>query len=123
MPKKFVLVGIWLVAIVAIALIQINNPASDPSANVPAATTTAQIDDGTYGKALFVAKGCASCHAHSAFGSATESIGPVLSNYTVDAPYVRRWLHDPQAIKPTTQMPNLNLSDEEITALIAFLGQ
>ncbi len=38
-----------------------------------------------------------------------------------DAPD-RRWLRDPRAVKPTTAMPNLDLSDGEIADLIAFLN-
>jgi cytochrome c2 len=34
---------------------------------------------------------------------------------------LRKWLKDPAAMKPSTQMPNLGLSDEDIEDLIAFL--
>jgi len=75
------------------------------------------------GRALFVAKGCATCHAHDALvGLAGEtSVGPDLSSYQPNAEFVRRWLGDPAAIRPDTPMPDLALSDGEITALIAFL--
>lgn len=83
--------------------------------------------DAAYGKALFQAKGCATCHQHSAIaGSRTYFGGPVgtppdLSNYTADPAYLRSWLRDPKAVKPTTTMPNLGLGDDEIASLIAFL--
>jgi cytochrome c oxidase subunit 2 len=32
-----------------------------------------------------------------------------------------RWLKDPQAIKPGSLMPDLNLTDAEVTALVAYL--
>jgi mono/diheme cytochrome c family protein len=75
------------------------------------------------GRVLFLAKGCVSCHVHAALGelSAKASFGPTLSFYQPDPDFVRRWLRDPAAIKPGTQMPNLALSDQEIDALIAFL--
>ena len=34
---------------------------------------------------------------------------------------LRKWLKDPSAMKPGTLMPNQNLTDSEIDALIAFL--
>ena len=34
---------------------------------------------------------------------------------------LRRWLRDPPAEKPGADMPNLNLSEDEITKLVAFL--
>jgi cytochrome c2 len=76
------------------------------------------------GRALFLAKGCTTCHAHVAAGdpSGKASVGPNLSFYQPDPDFVRDWLRDPAAIKPGTQMPNLALSDEEVDALIAFLS-
>jgi cytochrome c oxidase subunit 2 len=32
-----------------------------------------------------------------------------------------RWLHNPQDLKPGTQMPNLNLKPEEVADLVASL--
>ena len=32
------------------------------------------------------------------------------------------WLEDPQRVKPGAQMPNLGLSDEQVTALVAYLN-
>lgn len=80
-----------------------------------------------YGRQLFQAKGCASCHQHGAVAGSGQFSGgpggtaPVLTAYPADPAYLRAWLHNPQALKPTTTMPNLGLSDAEITALIAFL--
>jgi len=87
----------------------------------PAEESTVSVVE--QGRALFLAKGCVSCHVHAALGelSAKASVGPNLSFYQPDPDFVRRWLRDPAAIKPGTQMPNLALSDQEINALIAFL--
>jgi cytochrome c oxidase subunit 2 len=38
-----------------------------------------------------------------------------------DAEQVKAWLTNPQAEKSGAQMPNLNLSEEEIDALTAYL--
>ena len=76
------------------------------------------------GRALFLAKGCATCHRHADVGpqAALIEVGPTLTHYEPDKAFVRRWLRDPQAVRPTTFMPNLELSDDEIEALIAFLS-
>lgn len=79
------------------------------------------------GKALFLAKGCATCHVHTVrISNIPVPEGPNLTHYVVanDATrqYLRRWLANPQAVKPNTMMPNLGLSPAEIDALIAFLA-
>lgn len=86
-----------------------------------AATGTDQVAEG---RALFLAKGCITCHRHddAAPSSGSIEIGPALTNYEPDEAFVRRWLRDPQALRPTTMMPNLELEDAEIEALIAFLS-
>jgi mono/diheme cytochrome c family protein len=83
--------------------------------------------DAAYGKQLFSAKGCAQCHHHAAipgsgkFGGGYPGAAPNLTDRPGDPEYQRAWLRDPQAVKPTTVMPNLNLSEVEIEALVAFL--
>lgn len=78
------------------------------------------------GRALFLAKGCIVCHRNDRV-AATRSGGldfgdvPNLTHVKIDEDYLRRWLHDPKAVKPGTEMPNLNLSDGEVEALVAFL--
>jgi cytochrome c2 len=74
------------------------------------------------GKALFVAKGCATCHQHAAVpGSGQMMVGPALSTYRPDPAFLRPWLRDPSAVRPGTRMPQLALSEREIDVLIAFL--
>lgn len=76
-----------------------------PAGSSPAAT----------GEALFVAKGCAACHDRGLNGA------PFLNDYEPDPAFLRQWLRDPSAVRPGTYMPNLQLSDSEIAALIAYL--
>jgi hypothetical protein len=80
------------------------------------------------GKALFVDKGCITCHKHTAVAGLRQSygIGPELTRLgdpvsvlPSDPSYLKVWLKDPKAIRPNTAMPNLNLSDEEIAELLA----
>lgn len=104
---------------------------SAPSATAPATVDPASIGSVTNGKALFVAKGCTGCHmAPGVPGSAT--VGPNQAHYAVRAKTAggtlpntpantEKWLTNPPAIKPGTDMPNLGLSQAEIKDLTAFL--
>src|SRR5919199_4255659 len=85
--------------------------------------------DAGRGAQLFQAKGCATCHVHGRipgrtgeFGGGYPATAPDLTTYANDPELLRRWLRDPKAVKPTTAMPNLDLSDGEIADLIAFLN-
>lgn len=92
-----------------------------------AATSTVQITSMERGKALFAAKGCATCHVNrraiEPIHECCEGTGPDLTNYTNQPEYLRQLLRNPSAVKPQTEMPNLELSDAEIEDLIAFLNQ
>ncbi len=50
-------------------------------------------------------------------------IGPNLTSYQPEPVFTQRWLRDPQAVRPDTRMPDLELSDAEIEALITFLTE
>ena len=52
------------------------------------------------------------------FGTRTTLAGATLDN-TPDN--VAKWIRDPQAVKPSAKMPNLHLSEQEITDLVAYL--
>jgi len=79
------------------------------------------------GEGLFVAKGCVSCHLNRRVDSRylvfSTEIGSDLTNYPTSSKYLQLWLSNPASVKPKTEMPNLNLSQTEIGALIAFLLQ
>jgi mono/diheme cytochrome c family protein len=81
------------------------------------------VRESAEGQALFLAKGCATCHLHGAVQTTfTVQAGPDLTEYKVIPEYVRLWLKDPASIKPATKMPQLHLSETEIEALITFLS-
>ncbi len=93
------------------------------------AADEASVSATQYGKDLFLAKGCVVCHAHATVSAerasanlANFSVGPVLTNLTRDSEYLHRWLKDPSAVKPGTEMPTLGLNPDEIDALVVFLS-
>lgn len=93
--------------------------------------------DQANGASLFVAKGCSGCHTISGLEGANGRIGPNLTHFSSRKTFagaifdlndrnLRRWLRDPPGMKPMNPdngqgMPNLGLSEDEITQLIAYL--
>jgi mono/diheme cytochrome c family protein len=80
------------------------------------------------GHRLFLAKGCATCHAiEGVVSNHPAPVGPPLASGRYDPAYIARVLRDPAAAatrpagsSPWT-MPNLELAAGEIEALVAFL--
>jgi cytochrome c2 len=65
---------------------------------------------------------CRNCHL---IGGSGGWIAPSLDGVTerMDQGTLQAWLRDPQAVGGPTAMPDLTLSDSEITAIIAFLEE
>lgn len=122
------LAGLVLSAFVIVTCLQ---AAADRRANSSADKTVSGAsaqDLVTRGRGLFLAKGCLVCHRYDGLAQERDRMMefsfddvPNLTNLTVNADYLRRWLRDPKAIKPSTTMPTLNLSNDEIEALVGFL--
>ncbi len=126
--RRLIAVLVFLLVVLAVALAV---PLFNRYQQATARQTTA-----AYGRTLFQAKGCASCHHHDQIpnsgqyqagwlrdGQAQLTLGaPDLSAYPVNPPALRAWLQNPQSVRPQTPMPNLGLHPDEITALIAFLS-
>jgi cytochrome c1 len=85
------------------------------------------------GQALIAQKGCGGCHIVPGVSGATGTIGPNLAGVATRTSIaggavqnngpddLKRWVLNPPAVKPGTQMPNLNLTDDEATRIVAFL--
>ncbi|GIK56802.1 MAG: hypothetical protein BroJett015_24650 [Chloroflexota bacterium] len=88
------------------------------------ASETAVPPTAEWGEILFVAKGCVTCHQHDdvAYNGIRTDMGPNLSHHQVGAEFLQLWLRHPAQVRPQTLMPNLELSDREIEALIVFLS-
>jgi hypothetical protein len=79
------------------------------------------------GRQLFLAKGCITCHSNSKASGSSEymTIGmgaPDLAKFSASPEALRLRLKDPTQVKSDTMMPNLDLSEPEIEALIAFIN-
>jgi cytochrome c2 len=85
------------------------------------------------GKSLWSTKGCMGCHTIGKGRAAGPDLMGVLDRRSLE--WVKRWLHDPTAMQESdstaramvaqfnnTKMPNLQLTDEEVTALIAYVA-
>ena len=73
------------------------------------------------GERLFTVQGCYGCHTVGKYGT---PIGPDLSHvgFKYSASYLRQWLRDPQAQRPSAHMPKLELEATEVEALAAYLA-
>jgi cytochrome c len=102
----------------------------------PVAPTTIVVEPGSpaeEGKQLIGSKGCGSCHTIPGLATAHGTIGPNLAGLagkaTIAAGAVpvagpddlKHWILNPPAVKPGTAMPNLGLSDDEATKIVAYL--
>ncbi len=83
------------------------------------------------GRRIFETTACINCHAVS--GTVADGLfGPdlthLMSRETIASgaalntrENLRLWIHDPEAIKPGSLMPAMNLSDQDLDALVAYL--
>jgi cytochrome c oxidase subunit 2 len=86
------------------------------------------VATGQAGQEIFK-KSCLGCHA---VGGEGGKLGPNLTNFADrqrvagilpnDAASLKQWLKDPQQVKPGNNMPNLNLSDDQINALVEYMS-
>jgi hypothetical protein len=77
------------------------------------------------GQRLFVAKGCVSCHTAKNIEASETRVARIdLASRQLPADYLQQFLKDPSVKKSWTdnwRMPDLDLKEAEITALVAFL--
>ena len=84
------------------------------------------------GAELIAQKGCQGCHHIDGVEGMVGQVGPdlthlmsrqtlaggILDNTTEN---LTQWIGDPQSMKPGALMPDLNLTDEEVDAVVAYL--
>jgi len=123
--------GVLGVAAVVLALAPRSaSPVSPGTGQDPSGAAVAQTEPYARGKALFVNKGCSTCHNHAVTNSEVPGTGmaysvgaPDLTEHAprLDSAYLHQWLTDPASFRPSTVMPDLDLTQNEIDDLVAFL--
>ncbi|MCL4544081.1 MAG: c-type cytochrome [Chloroflexi bacterium] len=101
-------------------------PAGVPAANP---VTAQQQAAAARGKQLFLTVGCALCHTIDGVSNGNQ--GPNLTHIATqpydhlpnDPAFLKRWIKNPQAIKPGILMPDLGLSDAQVNDIVAYLEQ
>ena len=87
--------------------------------------STSQVE---LGEQLFVAKGCITCHVNTKVTNSHDywtipyENATNLSNFSAHPDVLRMRLKDPTSVKSDTKMPNLDLTEVEIEALVAFIN-
>jgi cytochrome c1 len=104
--------------------------AAAPAASAQPAAAAANPADGA---ALIQQFGCGACHTIPGIPGANGTVGPnlagvasrptiaggVVQNTGPDA--LKRWIMNPPGLKPGTIMPNLGLTDDQATKIVAYL--
>ncbi len=102
-----------------------------PVAVVRRGETPAPMAAAERGRHLFVAKGCGTCHVNGdirelARDNQSLDVGPALTGRVLEANYVRQRITNPRSLPPIgdrpTRMPDLELAEPEVTALVAMLS-
>lgn len=85
-----------------------------------AVSASGAIPESVIGAPAMYTSVCSSCHAVEGYGG---NVGPALdevaTRYTAEE--LDTWLADPNAVKPGTTMPNLNIEDSVRAELVEFL--
>lgn len=100
---------------------QQSQPGAEPAAD----------SDAAKGKEVFLSSACVGCHTIKGT-IAAGTVGPNLTHFASRQRFagemfentpdnVAAWLRDPPGRKPGSRMPNLHLSEENISALVAYL--
>ena len=94
-----------------------------PSVGEPAGFDAADIPQG---RALYVERGCAGCHAFGGSGIAATASHPLAPDLRFARDRVRldrlvAWIRDPAALDPDASMPAADLTEPEARAVAAFL--
>ena len=119
---------------VGLALVMMNSAFSSDRTEVKvAASEFAPGGQAAEGARIIASKPCGACHTIPGVPGAQATIGPNLAGVgsrtkiaggAVDnrGPNdLKAWIMNPGGLKPGTAMPNLGLSDDEATKIVAFL--
>ena len=122
-PLASMLASATLLAVIFLSYKGATAPAPPIAATAPlppipvGATVSPRVE---LGWRVYQEQGCASCHAIARQGGAA---GPDLSKVGSrrDAELLRRFIRDPQSIKPGSAMPGYDLEEDKLDALVQLL--
>ena len=127
--RRAAAIGTLALAVAACAAPNSSSPAAAAKPGVPTPEPTAVAE----GQTLTIQKGCGGCHIIPGIPGASGAVGPDLTGVANRATIaggalpnngpddLKRWILDPPAAKPGTVMPNLGLTDNEATRIVAYL--
>jgi cytochrome c len=131
-----VMVLLWLGRVVAVAvaaaslIVGITGCATSEGPRTASPALSSGGSPGA-GRAAIVAAGCGSCHRIPGVPNADALVGPPLDSWSRRSfiagtlpnsePNLVAWVRDPQAIRPGTAMPTLELSDQQVLDIVAYL--
>jgi cytochrome c oxidase subunit II len=73
------------------------------------------------GQRAFMRNGCYGCHTVGRLGTPIAAdLSHMGAKYRPE--YIARWLRDPSYLRPSAHMPRLELTDDDIRTLAAFLA-
>jgi len=102
-----------------------------PISVVAAGQAVSPIAPEAYGQALFVAKGCVTCHVKAddpaMADRATVRVGPELTGRRFEVDWLTTKITDPSInrvrVSQYNIMPTLELNPQEVAALVAYVNQ
>lgn len=122
-PPRMVLSAILLVGALLVAACHTNSRTAAPRIVRGASPEL--------GKELIVKYGCGSCHEIPGVKEARGLVGPPLTHFgrrgtiageLANTPdNLTSWIHDPHAVEPGTDMPNLGVTTQEARNIAAYL--
>ena len=138
------ILGVLVTAGVAVVLVMMNpsfaSGAAGGTANQLGAAVSSgaapAVDPGTpaaEGQQIIAGKPCVGCHTIPGIPGATGTVGPNLGGVASRTKIaggavnnsgpddLKKWIMNPPGLKPGTLMPNLGLTDDEATKIVAYL--
>jgi cytochrome c2 len=113
---------------IAVAALLVAACASTPSRQSPPQVPGGDPRRGATGIERF---GCGSCHVIPGIGGADGTVGPPLTDFSHrgfiagelpnNGDNLIRWIMDPQAVEPGTDMPDLDIGEGEARDIAAYL--
>jgi cytochrome c len=143
-PSAGLIAGVLAVVLtvgIAVVLVSMNpafesGKAGGTSNQLAAVAAAAVLEPGSpaaLGQQLIATKPCVGCHTIPGVPGATGTVGPNLAGVASRTKIaggvvpntgpddLKKWILNPSALKPGTAMPNVGLTDDEATKIVAYL--